>query len=204
MTQRPGEQGGPWEGPSEVPHTWGEPAGELHGEPGGQTPPPLPVQQGWQPPAEVVPGPVAPLPQYGQHSSANLPARRESEDVWSVFGDVVRKGRWSASRRSSFYQLFGDVKLDLREVLQPGETLEVTTWSVFGDVRVAVPPGTDVEVNGGTVFGDVRAETDPQGQVPRTGARLVLTANAVFGEVRVREIPAGPDAPKGWRWLRVR
>ncbi|QFG69900.1 LiaF domain-containing protein [Ornithinimicrobium pratense] len=190
MSQRPGEQGRPWEGPSEVPYTWGEPA-----------PPPLPTPQGAQPPAEVVPGQVAPLPQYG---SANLPARRESEEIWSVFGDVVRKGRWSASRRSSFYQLFGDVKLDLREVLQPGETLEVTSWSMFGDVRIAVPPGTDVEVNGGTVFGDVRAETTPQGQAPRTGARLVVHVNSVFGEVRVREIAAGAQPPRGWRWLRVR
>lgn len=150
----------------------------------------------------MVPGQVgaSPLPQHG----ANLPARRESEDIWSAFGDVVRKGRWSASRRSTFYQLFGDVKLDLREVIQPGETLEVTSWSIFGDVRIAVPPGTDVEVNGGTFFGDVRAETDPTQQVPRTGARLVLTANSVFGEVRVREIAVDAPAPKGWRWLRVR
>lgn len=176
-----------------MPDAWGEAVGR---------PPPLPDQQGAGPPAEVVPGQVgaSPLPQYG----SNLPARRESEDVWSVFGDVVRKGRWSASRRSNFYQLFGDVKLDLREVLQPGETLEITTWSIFGDVRVAVPPGTDVEVNGGTVFGDIRAETDPQGQAPRTGARLVLTANSVFGEVRAREIAVGAPPPKGWRWLRVR
>lgn len=195
MTQHPGEQNSPWEGPSEVPHAWGEPV--------RPTPPPLPDQQaGAHPPAEVVPGQVgaSPLPQYG----SNVPARRETEEVWSVFGDVVRKGRWSASRRSTFYQLFGDVKLDLREVLQPGETLEITTWSVFGDVRVAVPPGTDVEVNGGTVFGDVRAETDPGGQAPRTGARLVLTANTVFGEVRAREIAVGAEPPKGWRWLRVR
>ena len=65
-----------------------------------------------------------------------------------------------------------------------------------------MPPGTDVEVNGGTVFGDIRAETDPQGQAPRTGARLVLTANSVFGEVRAREIAVGAPPPKGW--LRVR
>lgn len=193
MTQRPDEQGGPWEGPSEVPHTWGEPVEE---------PPPLPDPGTSGPPVEVVPGQVgaSPLPQYG----SNVPARRESEDAWSVFGDVVRKGRWSASRRSTFYQLFGDVKLDLREVLQAGETLEISSWSMFGDVRIAVPPGTDVEVNGGTVFGDVRAETDPEGQVPRTGARLVLSANSVFGDVRVREIAVGATAPKGWRWLRVR
>lgn len=181
-----------------MPQAWGEPAG-----PGtGPTPPPLPDQQGAGPPAEVVPGQTgsSPLPQYGSH----LPARRDSEEVWSVFGDVVRKGRWSASRRSTFYQLFGDVKLDLREVLVPGETLEVTSWSLFGDVRIAVPPGTDVEVNGGTVFGDVLAETDPGQPAPRTGARLVLTANSVFGEVRVREIAVDAAAPKRWRWLRGR
>lgn len=193
MTQRPGDDKRPWEGPSEGPHEWRPPA-----------PPPLPGPPGPGGPVEVVPGQVgsSPVPQYG---AAGLPARRESEEVWSAFGDVVRKGPWSASRRSSFIQVFGNVKLDMREVIQPGETLEVSSWSLFGDVRIAVPPGTAVEVNGGTVFGDVRAESDPVGgPAPSTGARLVLTVNSVFGEVRVREIPAGAPSPKGWRWLRVR
>lgn len=194
MTQRPGEQERPWEGPSEVPQDWGQAA-----------PPPLPGPSPHGPggPTEIVPGQVgpSPVPQYG--AAGGPPARRESEEVWSAFGDVVRKGRWSASRRSTFIQIFGDVKLDLRDVIQPGETLEVTTWSLFGDVRIAVPPGTEVEVNGGTVFGDVKAESDPGGgPAPRTGARLVVTVNSVFGEVRVREIVPG-DVPKRWRWLRV-
>lgn len=197
MTQRPGEHQGPWEGPSEGPQDGGQAA-----------PPPLPGPREDGGPVEVVPGRVvpghmgpSPVPQYG---APNLPARRESEEVWTAFGDIIRKGRWSASRRSTFVQAFGDIQLDLREVIQPGETLEVSSWSLFGDVQIAVPPGTDVEINGGTLFGDVRAETDPATEpVTPTGARLVLTINALFGDARVRELPPGGKPPKGWRWLRI-
>ena len=89
-----------------------------------------------------------------------------------------------------------DLKLDLREVITPGETLEVETWSLMGDVKIVVPPGTDVVVNGGTLLGDVKTETDPREQTARNGARLVVRGYTLMGDVVVRE-PGQHEAGAG-------
>lgn len=179
-----GEQAEPWRGPSEV------------GDAQPPLPPPLPVpRQAGQGLPEVVPGPAQP------------PARQEkSEPLVAFLGDIVRTGRWQAARKTNTLQLMGDVKLDLREVMAPGETLEVESWSLMGDVKIVVPPGTDVVINGGTLLGDVRTETDPrEPAAPRTGGRLIVRGYTLMGDVKVREM--GPDAgrpPRGWRWVSPR
>lgn len=171
------------------------------------TPPPLPGPHGPRsgPPPEIVP--QQPLPRYVPGQGAGQPARaQQDQTVVGGFGDIVRTGVWTPARKTTAWQLFGDLKLDLREVLLPGETLEIESWSVFGDVKVIVPPGTQVLVSGGALLGDVKTETDPrQGPTEPTGARLVLNAFGLFGDVRVRE--AGPDVgkpPRGWRWANKR
>ena len=150
---------------------------------------------------EIVPG------QSYLRVPSNVPARRETGDpAFAVMGDLVRTGRWEAARQTTVYGFLGNIKLDLREVLQPGETMEVTAWTIMGDVRVIVPPGTDVEVRGMTVMGDGRTETDvaAQGAEP-TGARVVVTVNSMMGNVRVRCMGADVGKPpRGWRWARPR
>ena len=161
-------------------------------------PPPLP---GPQTPGEGLPEIVPP------QRSGHLPARREQgEPVYAFMGDLVRTGRWEAARRTTVYGGLGNVKLDLRDVIVPGETLEVTVWLALGDVRVLVPPGTTVEVHGMTVLGDGRTETDVQDQgAAPTGARVVLNANTFLGNVRVRSMAPGvARPPRGWRWARPR
>ena len=153
-------------------------------------------------PEEIVPAPA--LPPYQPGPAPNVPARPQQEQTLiGGFGDLVRTGVWTPARKTTSWQLFGDLKLDLRQVLQPGEVLEVESWSIFGDVRILVPLGTEVLVNGGTMLGDVKTESDPREQVAPTGARLVLNVYGMFGDVRVRE--AGPDVgkpPRGWRWAK--
>lgn len=162
-------------------------------------PPPLP---GPQTPGTGLPEvvPQAPLPVWSAQP-APRPARVQGDQIVQVFGDTQRTGMWTAAQRTTVLSGFGDTRLDLREVIKPGETLEIECWTLFGDVRVVVPPGTEVLVNGGTLFGDVKTERDPRDAVAPTGARLVLKGYSLFGDVRVRE--AGPDLgkpPRGWRW----
>lgn len=180
-----------------------QPQPDPHGTPERWEAPPLP---GPQTPGSGLPEVVPPrLPTF-RAPSAPPPARLERTDpIIGFMGDIVRTGRWQAARRTTVYQFMGDLKLDLRDVLVPGETLEIEAWSFMGDVRIAVPPGTDVVVNGGTLLGDVRTETDPREPAPRTGGRLSVTAYSFMGDVRVREM--GPDAgrpPRGWRWVTPR
>ncbi|MDO5739037.1 MAG: LiaF-related protein [Ornithinimicrobium sp.] len=161
-------------------------------------PPPLP---GPQTPGEGLPEVVPP-------SSSALPqVRREGGDpLVSLMGDVVRTGRWDAAQRTVVYEAMGNVKLDLREVLLPGETLEVVAYALMGDVRVVVPPGTDVQVRGVTLVGNGRTESDvgSQGAAPN-GSRVVVTAYTFMGNVRVRTMGVSSDKPPmGWRWARAK
>lgn len=151
-----------------------------------------------------LPGPGLPGEGLPEIVPGRLPARRETGDsLVGVFGDVVRAGRWEVARRTTAFQLMGNLKLDLREVLLPGETLELEAYVLMGDVRVLVPPGTDVQVRGVTLLGDGRTETDAFAQdVPPTGSRVVVTVYSAMGNVRVRAAALGGKLPRGWRWAR--
>lgn len=165
-------------------------------------PPPLP---GPQTPGEGLPE-IVPDQSY-LRVPGNVPSRRETTDPgFAVLGDLVRTGRWQAARTTTFYSFMGNVKLDLREVVQPGETMEITAWAMMGDVRVIVPAGTEVEVRGSTIMGDGRTETDvaAQGAAPN-GSRVVVTVYSLMGNVRVRCMSTDVvKPPSGWRWARPR
>ncbi|WP_431473270.1 LiaF domain-containing protein [Ornithinimicrobium sp. W1665] len=170
-------------------------------------PPPLP---GPQTPGAGMPEVVPGAPGSWQGGGAaypsgpgNLPARRDRDQpMVSAFGDLVRTGSWDAARKTVAYQVFGDSKLDLRQVLRPGETLEVELYSLFGSAKILVPEGTDVQIQGMTLLGDARAEVGAAatGTTPPSGGRLVVTGWSVFGDVRVRSVAAGEKLPRGWRW----
>lgn len=177
------------EGPSEVPPEWRP---QLP-QPGSRPAPREDVPQNWR-------GPGMPsVPATGPS-----PVRAPTQSVVAFFGDVVRTGPWTAAVETSTMQLFGDVKLDLRQVLQPGETLQVTAYSMFGDIRIAVPPGTRVDIEGLNMLGDTQHDIAPEAQQPgENGARVVLRAYSVFGDVRIRTMPQvlHGKQPRGWRWL---
>lgn len=166
-------------------------------------PPPIP---GPQTPGDGLPEIVPDERWAPRPTPSPAPARLETTDpMFAVLGDLVRTGRWQAARHTTAYSFMGNVKLDLREVLQPGETMEVEAWAMLGDVRVIVPPGTDVEVRGVTVMGNGQTEIDvaAQGAAP-TGARVVVNVNSLMGNVRVRTMGVGAKPPGGWRWARPR
>ncbi|WP_122261825.1 LiaF domain-containing protein [Ornithinimicrobium cerasi] len=151
-----------------------------------------------------LPGPQTPGEGLPEIVPGALPARRERGDALvGILGDIVRTGRWEVGRRTVAYQLMGNLKLDLRDVLVPGETLEVEAYVLMGDVRVLVPAGTDVQVRGATLMGDGRTESDAfSADLPPTGSRVVVTVWSLMGNVRVRTAGAEGKLPRGWRWAR--
>lgn len=175
-------QPGPAQGPTDIPPQWR---------------PDLP-----RPGAAVPQEHVPPRPPTGMPTPPAI--RQPSQSLVAGFGDVVRTGPWTAAELTSTTQVFGDVKLDLRQVLQPGETLQINANTLFGDVRIAVPPGTRVDIEGFNLMGDTRHDIAPAAQQPgENGARVVLRCYSVFGDVRVRTMPQVLEGkqPRGWRWL---
>lgn len=216
MTNRPGWQDdghGPWQGPQEGEELAAPPGTDPADPSSAADPPPLPgpATPGAGLP-EVVPGQQLGHWQPGGTAypqgadPRNLPARRErGQPMVSVFGDLVRTGSWEPARKTVAYQVFGNTKLDLREALRPGETLEVEMWTIFGDAKILVPEGTDVQIQGMTLLGDARSEVGATAAgAPPSGGRVVVTGWSVFGDVRVRSVVAGEKLPRGWRWAQPR
>ncbi|GAB3496668.1 DUF1707 SHOCT-like domain-containing protein [Amycolatopsis cihanbeyliensis] len=109
-------------------------------------------------------------------------ATRMSIDV--IFDDVKRSGRFALSSGDRVTGFFGDVKLDLRQAVLTEQVLKLNVSSVFGDVRVTVPEGIEVEVTSFTLLGDRDIQTTSE-RVPGS-PRLLLKANTIFGDIRVR------------------
>lgn len=185
----------PADGPSELPEQWRP---QLP-QPGDHPAPREELPPQWQHNAPAQPGPAG--------SNAPAPMRQPTQTLGTLMGDITRTGAWTAAERTSTILLFGDVKLDLREVLRPGETLTISTFTAAGDVRIAVPPGTRVELQGFTLLGSSRHDVDPEvSGVPDSGACVQLNATSLMGDVRVRTMPLVVEGkpPRGWRWTTKR
>jgi hypothetical protein len=170
-------------------------------------PPPLPAQDGaglgipevippYRPPA-YPPGhqPAAP----GQGGVVREPQDR----IDTYFGQVDRIGRFPLARETRINAGMSTVRLDLREVIVPGETIELRLAVWMSTVRLVVPPGSEVALQVNASLGDARLEVDAKSQgAPPTGTRVVISGWSTMSDVRVRAFALGTKPRAGWRWTR--
>jgi len=116
---------------------------------------------------------------------------------FSVFGDVVMRGRWRVRRDNRAVTVFGDVRFDLRDSVCAEDEVSIQGRTVFGDVVVTVPEGVEAEVAGFTIFGDRRLELAPVPRRPHTPLVRVHGVT-IFGDIRVRSQGPGENASR-WR-----
>jgi hypothetical protein len=139
---------------------------------------------------------VADLPTDGPRP-VGIVGARNAEPVSSVFGDVRLSGRMSVPPEAR--TVFGDVRIDLRELRTDADRVELTLGTVFGDVEVIVAEGVDAELHGWTVFGDRRVELAPLPRLAGTPL-VVVRARTVFGDLKLRSLAPG-ESPSRWRAL---
>jgi Domain of unknown function (DUF1707) len=139
---------------------------------------------------------VADLPTDGARP-VEIVGVRNAEPVSSVFGDVRLSGRMSVPPQAR--TVFGDVRIDLRELRTDADRVELTLGTVFGDVEVIVAEGVDAELHGWTVFGDRRVELAPLPRLAGTPL-VVVRARTVFGDLKLRSLAPG-ESPSRWRAL---
>jgi hypothetical protein len=120
---------------------------------------------------------------------------RVPETLTSVFGDITVQGTADVPRQAS--TVFGDVRLDLRNLRTDADRIDLVLGTVFGDVDVIVAEGVDAEISGWTVFGDRTTRLAP---VPRVAGtpRVVVRARTVFGDLTLRSLAPG-ESPSRWR-----
>lgn len=126
-----------------------------------------------------------------QRALADLPAPVPPAQVTTgrftvdrVFDDVSRDGRFALASGARLTSFFGDVRLDMRQVVLSERVVDLEVSSVFGDVRVIVPPGIAVDVDATTWLGDRDIQVVAGAPLPGS-PQVRLTARTVFGDVRV-------------------
>ena len=85
--------------------------------------------------------------------------------LFDSFGNIRVEGGAPPPRRAA--SVFGDVRIDLRELRTDVALIELTLWSVFGDVDVIVAEGVDAVLDGWTILGNRRSDLAP----PAAGSR---------------------------------
>lgn len=129
--------------------------------------------------------------------------RQPQDRIDTYFGQVDRIGRFPLARETRINAGMSTVRLDLREVIVPGETIEVRLGVWMSNVRLVVPPGTEVALQVNASMGDARLEVDAKAQgAPPTGTRVVITGWATMSDIRVRAFALGTKPRAGWRWTR--
>ena len=110
---------------------------------------------------------------------------RTVDSVTAVFSESKRKGRWRLrSGRLRLRSIFGNVELDLREVLTADSTIDIGGLCLFGAVKIIVPEGVEVDLSGAVVFSAHHLHLAPVPRVPGTPeVRVEITT--WFGNVEI-------------------
>ncbi|MCJ7857962.1 LiaF domain-containing protein [Corynebacterium kalidii] len=140
---------------------------------------------------------ATPVPEFSRgHTVPQISS--PSQNLW--FGDLKRGGDMQLAATETFFLVFGNTELDLREASLSAPTTTLHITSVFGDVKVTVPPGVRVENRMSLVFGDVKADQGPR--LSPGAPVVVLTGHATFGSVKITVAEPGVPLKKSWwDWL---
>jgi hypothetical protein len=127
---------------------------------------------------------------------ADLPSRPHGEIVgdrapgtlFDTFGHVRVGGGQPPPRRAG--SIFGDVRIDLRDLRTDADVIELDLWSIFGDVDVIVAEGVDAVLDGWTILGNRRSALAPVSRLPGT-PRVEVRGRTAFGDLRLRTLAPG-------------
>jgi cell wall-active antibiotic response 4TMS protein YvqF/uncharacterized protein DUF1707 len=122
--------------------------------------------------------------QLARDSSPSPPGRL----ALAVFGSVEQRTQGAIADGQRVLAVFGNVELDLRELVLPPGVTELHVRAVFGNVEITVPATLAVECRGTPVFGSF-ANLARLPAVPAGEAILRIVGSAVFGNVEVRTRP---------------
>lgn len=103
----------------------------------------------------------------------------------AIFSDKKLSGRWAPKATTTWWGLFGDVKLDLREADWPAERIVLDFQSAMSETTIIVPPGTTIVDDTTAVFGDVSIKTSQT--TPSNGLTVVLDGILMMSDLKVRD-----------------
>ena len=103
----------------------------------------------------------------------------------AVFGGIRKRIDSQSFEGGEIRAVFGGVELDLRPAAIVKEEIQIEADAVFGGVELLVPQTWKVRVEGQGVFGGYEDKTQHAPEEAQ-GPRVLITGNAVFGGVTVK------------------
>ena len=120
---------------------------------------------------------------------ALLPAERDRDTLYAIFGGIDRRGAWTVPRRMKIVAIMGGAHLDLREARFPPGVVELDVTAVMGGIEIVVPPGLAVQMHGSAIMGgfaDVdRAPANPDPDAPLLRVRGLTMMGGVNISMRL-------------------
>jgi len=120
---------------------------------------------------------------------ALVPAARDRETLYAIFGGIDRRGTWTLPRQMKIVAVFGGAHLDLREARFPPGVIDLDVTAVMGGIEIVVPPGLAVQMHGSAIMGgfqDVnRAPANPDPDAPLVRVRGLTMMGGVHVSMRL-------------------
>lgn len=107
----------------------------------------------------------------------------------AVFGNVEGRVAGDVAPGATIAAVFGNVELDLRELVLPAGVTELHVRAVFGSVELILPPTIAVECRGTPVFGSF-SSLDRKPRASAGEPLLRIVGSAVFGNVEIKTLPS--------------
>jgi predicted membrane protein len=112
----------------------------------------------------------------------------------NVFGNIHFSSQAKDYPGGSISNVFGDMKIDLREIDFQKGTKSLNVSGVFGSIHILLPQGIPVKFTGSTVAGSVKFLSEKRDglmanlnsstpEYDTAGKRLKISASLVFGDI---------------------
>ncbi|WJZ00484.1 hypothetical protein CHAN_09400 [Corynebacterium hansenii] len=116
---------------------------------------------------------------------SNSPDTPRQNGTATVFGSKEMSGWWSPKNETTWWSVFGELKLDLSRAELPSDNIVLDLQSFFSEIEITVPSGTRVIMDMTTPMTEVINHLNPNAQP--NGLTVVLDGIVMFGEIKIRE-----------------
>jgi hypothetical protein len=130
-------------------------------------------------------------------SEVEMVGSRPPDRLVNLMGDIKPDAGAPPPRRA--ITGMGNIRIDLRDLRTDADVVELDLFTALGNIEVIVSEGVDAVLEGWTVLGKRKVEL---AAVPRLAGtpRVVVRAQAVLGDVRLRSLAPGESASR-WHAL---
>ena len=122
---------------------------------------------------------------HGLELVGRTPDSDRQEGRPTLLSDKKFTGRWAPRADTTWWALFGEVKLDLRQADWPAERIVLDFQALCSDAKIIVPPGTTIVDDTTALLGEVKNKTSST--APANGLTVVLDGFLFMSDLTVRD-----------------